>query len=262
MRKEGFPEKYINKYLLGKVSEEVILNTLIYIRTESHAPNLFMFANTSVLKCKDTPLLVDCIVKGGYIRQDGRDIVGKYDSSARYYTVPEKREELALMLSKDLNESLKPFESIDCVNADLNHRTKACVKCLTTYKERKTFCRKCLRKLDDIDTSMLDIIFDLNKKVYRTEFCCSGHPEREIYDAYLVVSGIINGVTAPNGFRLKYKDHKTIITCLNVKKGKVKPSTVELEKLARKNLGDLREWVIELPGLSIISMGKVFHMAL
>ncbi|MGH4139448.1 hypothetical protein [Clostridium sp.] len=118
---------------------------------------------------------------------------------------------------------------------------------LTTYKDEKTFCRKCLSKLEDIDTPILDIIFNLNKKGYRTEYCCSGHPEQKVYSAYLVVSESINGEIAPEGFSLKYKDNRTIITSLNVKKSKVKASTVELEKLARKNLGNLRKWIIELP---------------
>ena len=190
--------------------------------------------------------MVDSLTTDGFIRQDRRDVVDKYDPNAKYYTVPEKREEIDGMLEKDLEDSFIPFESIDCVNADLNHKTKTCMKCLTTYKEGKTFCRKCLRELDEIDTPMLDIMFDLNKKGYETEYCCCGHPTLNFYSAYFVVNGIINGITAPDGFTLKCADHKTTITSIYVKK-KLKLSTVDLEELAKKNLSNLREWVIELP---------------
>lgn len=247
MREEGFPEEYINKYLLGKVSEEIKLLTLRYLRREPHAQNLFMISNTVAIQLWDIHTLVDYLTDGGYIRQDRRDVVNKYDPYAMYYTVPEKREEIDLMLSKDLKESLLPFESIDCVNADLNHKTMVCMECLTTYKEGKTFCRTCLSSLNDIDTPMLDIIFDLNKKGYKTEYCCSGHPTSSLYSAYFILSGSINGVDAPDGFSSKYKDNRTTITSLDVKKGKVKLSTVELEELKKKNLSNLREWVKELP---------------
>ena len=247
MREEGFSEEYINKYLLCKVSKEVMLNALRYIKAEPHAPSLFMIANTVGIKLWDIHLLVDSLTVNGFIRQDKDDVVDKYDPEAKYYTVPEKREEIDRILEKDLYDSLMPFESIDCVNADLDHKTKTCMNCLTTYKEGKTFCRKCLRKLDDIDTPMLDIIFQLNKKGYKTEFCCSGHPTSKLYSAYFVVSGIINGITVPDGFSLECEDHRTTITSLNIKKGKVKLSTVELEELAKKNLRNLRKWVEELP---------------
>ncbi|MBZ9686804.1 gamma-glutamylcyclotransferase [Clostridium estertheticum] len=247
MREEGFPEEYINKYLLGKVSEETMFNALRYIKRQPHAPSLFMIANIVEIKLWDINLLVDSLTTRGLIRQDGRDVVGKYDSDAKYYTVPEKKEEIDLLLSKDLNESLLSFQSVDCVNSDLNHKTKACMNCLTIYKDGKTFCRKCLRKLDDIDTPMLDIIFGLNKKGYKTQFCCSGHLTSKIYSAYFVVSGIIKEITIPDGFSLECEGNRTTISSLYVKKGKVNQATVELEELARKNLSNLRKWVIELP---------------
>jgi gamma-glutamylcyclotransferase (GGCT)/AIG2-like uncharacterized protein YtfP len=247
MKEEGFPEEYINKYLLGKVPEKIRISTLIYLRGEPHAQYLFMIANMVGIKLWDIHTLVDSLTTGGYIRQDKRDVVDKYDPHAKYYTVREKREEIDLMLSKDLKESLLPFESIDCVNVDLNHKTMVCMKCLTTYKEGETFCRKCLRELNDIDTPMLDIIFDLNKKGYKTQFCCSGHPTASLYSAYFIVSGSINGIDAPDGFSSKYKDNRTTVTSLVVKKEKVKLSTVELEELTKRNLSSLREWVKEPP---------------
>lgn len=246
MREEGFPEDYINKYLLGKVSEEIMLCTLRYIREEPHASDLFMIINTSRVKGQDRYLLVDCMLNGGYIRQDRRDAANKYDFHAKFYTVPDKRAEIDHILLKDQKESEKTFESIDCVNANLNHKTKVCMKCLITYKEGKCFCRKCMSSLEEIDTPMLDIIFDLNKKGYKTQYCCSGHPDQKIYSAYLIMNGIVNGLIAPNGFGLMTKDNKTTITSLNVKNGKLKLSDIDIEKLTRKNLSNLREWVLEL----------------
>ena len=246
MRKEGFPEGYINKYLLRKISKEIMTNTLRYIRTETHATDLFMIANKSGIKLWDINPLVDSLTTNGFIRQDRRDFFDKYDPSAKYYTVPRKREEIDLMLEKDLKESLMPFESIDCVNADLDHKTKTCMNCLTTYKEGKNFCRKCLRELSDIDTPMLDIIFDLNKKGYKTQFCCSGHPTSKLYSAYFVLSENLNGITVPDGFSIEYEEHRTTITSLNIKVDKSELSSVELEKLAKVNLSNLRKWVIEL----------------
>lgn len=247
MIEEGFSEEYINKYLLCEASKEVILNTLRYIREERNAPSLFMIANTVGIKRLNIHLLVDCLTKSGFIRQDRKDVVDKYNDGAKYYSVRGKREEIDRILERDLNDSLIPFESIDSVNSDLDHKTRTCMNCLTTYKEGKILCPKCLRKLDDIDTPMLDIIFHLNRKGYKTEFCCSGHPTSKLYSAYFVVSGIINGITIPDGFSLECEDDRTTIASLVVKKGELNLSSFELEELAKKNLKTLRKWVIELP---------------
>jgi gamma-glutamylcyclotransferase (GGCT)/AIG2-like uncharacterized protein YtfP len=247
MREEGFPEEYINKYLIGEVTEDCKHSALIYLRGEKHGQDLFVLAHMAGIDLWDIPILVDSLTKDGYIRQDKGDVVGKYDLSAKYFTAREKREAIDDMLLKKLKGSLIPFETIDCVNADLNHKTMACMKCLTTHKEGETFCRKCLNSLSEIDTPMLDIMFDLNKKGYETEYCCCGHPTfKSFYSAYFVVRGIINGITAPEGFTLKCADNKTTITSLYVKK-KLKLSIAELEELARKNIKVLRKWVIELP---------------
>jgi gamma-glutamylcyclotransferase (GGCT)/AIG2-like uncharacterized protein YtfP len=247
MREEGFPEEYINKYLIGEITEDCKHRALLFLRGEEHAQDLFVLAHMACIDLWDIPILVDSLTKDGYIRKDKSDAVGKYDLSAKYFTVREKRKEIDDMLLKKLKESLIPYESIDCVNADRNHKTMACMKCLTTHKEGETFCRKCSSSLSEIDTPMLDIMFDLNKKGYKTEFCCCGHPEPKFYITYFVVSGSINGIDAPDGFSSEYKDNRTIITSLVVKKGKVKPSTVELEELTKRNLNSLREWVKELP---------------
>ncbi|MBU3145647.1 gamma-glutamylcyclotransferase family protein [Clostridium sp. CF012] len=247
MRQEGFPEEYINKYLIGEVTEECKHKALLYLRGEEHAQGLFELAHMAWIDLWDIPLLVDSLTKDGYIRQHKEDVVGKYDVGARYFTVKQKRKEIDDMLLEGLKKSFIPYESIDCINADLNHKTMACMKCLTTHKDGETFCRKCLSALSEIDTPILDIMFDLNKKGYKTEFCCCGHPTlNSFYSAYFVVNRNISGITTPDGFTLKCADHKTSITSIYVKK-KLKLSTVDLEELAKKNLGNLRKWVIELP---------------
>ena len=134
----------------------------------------------------------------------------------------------------DEQESLKAFESIDCVNADLNHTTKVCMHCLTTYKDDRIFCRKCLGELENIDTPILDMIFLLNKKGYKTEFCCSGHPESAFYFSYILISGIIDGIIAPEGFTIERKNNKTTIASINPNKGKKKLTTAEMEEVAKK----------------------------
>lgn len=246
MREEGFPEEYINKYLIGEITEDCKHRALLFLRREKHAQGLFELAHMAEIDLWDIPILVDSLTKDGYIRQHKGD-AGKYDLSARYFTVEEKRKEIDDMLLERLKKSFIPYESIDCINADLNHKTMACMNCLTTHKEGETFCRKCSSALSEIDTPILDIMFDLNKKGYKTEYCCCGHPTLEsFYSAYFVVNGIINGITAPDGFTQKCSDHKTTITSIYVKK-KLKLSTIELEELAKKNLSKLREWVIELP---------------
>ncbi len=192
MRKEGFLEEYINKYLIGEVTEDCKHRALLYLRSKDHAQGLFELAHAAGIDLWDIPILVDSLTKDGYIRQHKGD-AGKYDLSARYFTVREKRKEIDDMLLKELKKSLIPYESIDCVNSDLNHKTMACMNCLTTHKDGETFCRKCSSALSEIDTPMLDIMFDLNKKGYKTEFCCCGHPTLEsFYSAYFVVSGIID----------------------------------------------------------------------
>ncbi|MCB2291334.1 gamma-glutamylcyclotransferase [Clostridium sp. CS001] len=247
MREEGFPEEYINKYLIGEVSEDCRHSALIYLRREKHAQHLFALSNMVGIDLWDIPILVDSLTKDGYIRQDKRDRVGKYNTSALYYTVPEKRKEIDDMLLKKLKESLVPFESIDCINAKENDKTMACMKCLTIHKEGETFCRKCLRSLSEMDTPMLDIIFDLNKKGYKTEFCCCGHPTlNSSYSAYFLMSGIINEVTVPEGFTMKCSGGRTNITSIYVRK-KLNLSMAQLEELRKRNLSILREWVKALP---------------
>jgi gamma-glutamylcyclotransferase (GGCT)/AIG2-like uncharacterized protein YtfP len=247
MREEGFPEEYINKYLIGEISEDCKHSALIYLRGKEHAQHLFGLAHMSGIDLWDIPILVDSLTKGGYVRQDRSDAVGKYDTSARYYTVPEKRKEIDGMLLKKLKESLVPFESIDCLNAKENDKTMACMECLTIHKEGETFCRKCLRPLSEMDTPMLDIIFELNKKGYKTEYCCSGHPSlNSFYSAYFIIRGNINEITAPEGFTLKCKDSRTMIDSIYVKK-KLKLSMDQLEELRKRNLISIREWVNSLP---------------
>ena len=101
MREKGFPEGYINKYLLGKISEKTVLNTLRYIRTQPHATELSKIANMPGVKRQDIPLLVDCLINRGYIRKDKGDSFDKYDLAAKYFTVREKRQEIDRMLEED-----------------------------------------------------------------------------------------------------------------------------------------------------------------
>ncbi|MBU3191760.1 hypothetical protein K9O30_20580 [Clostridium bowmanii] len=117
MREEGFPEAYINKYLMGEVTENCKHRALLFLRGEEHGQDLFVLANMTGIDLWDIPILVDSLTKNGYIRKDKRGTAGKYDLGARYFTVREKRKEIDDMLLERLKKSFIPYESIDCVNA-------------------------------------------------------------------------------------------------------------------------------------------------
>ena len=104
MREEGFPEEYINKYLIGEVTEDCKQRALLFLRRADHAQGLFELAHMAGIDLWDIPILVDSLTKDGYIRQHKGD-VGKYDLSARYFTVKEKRKEIDDMLLKGLEKA-------------------------------------------------------------------------------------------------------------------------------------------------------------
>jgi hypothetical protein len=121
--------------------------------------------------------------------------------------------------------------------------------CLTTYKDDKEIYPKCIRGLAEIDTAMLDIIFDLNKKGYKTEFCCSGHPTVDNFHAYLIISGEMRDIPVPEGFTVSFRKNITDISSIRSKKGKRQLTTDELEQMIRKNMESLRRWVLKLPSM-------------
>ena len=56
-----------------------------------------------------------------------------------------------------------------------------------------------------IDELMIKPIVNLNKKGYRTDFCCSGHETRDIYSkhGYIMFHSGVSPTTAPEGWNLE-----------------------------------------------------------
>jgi len=86
------------------------------------------------------------------------------------------------------------------------------------YKSRRT-CKHCGGLLVQIDEMMLPTISLLNKKGYRTRFCCSGHVYDDfihpflLFQTYVIFEKNIMLPSIPNDFRYdgNYEDGRSCI---------------------------------------------------
>jgi DNA-binding MarR family transcriptional regulator len=93
----GLSGVYVHNEL--KITEEQVLITLKYLRSLSCNVDAFMIAKMAGIKSSDIVDFIDLIVRLGYIRQSKEDASEKSDMRAKYYTVPEKRDEIDIILS-------------------------------------------------------------------------------------------------------------------------------------------------------------------
>ena len=104
-----------------------------------------------------------------------------------------------------------------------------CTRCWEIYdhwykydKNGRNYCPKsgCMGPVEEIDELMLPIIIMLNKKGYRTDFCCSGHLVNDLTErnsAYISFVDLPPEIKMPALPRPWYWDIKSIIRCDNYK---------------------------------------------
>jgi len=163
------------------------------------------------------------------------------------------RNEIGRMLKEDYEKVLLPANSINFSGAGKDDKVLACIRCLTFYKKGATFCRKCLHKTVELDTSIADIIFTLNEKGYRTECCCCGDNSNGIPYIYFGIDVV--GVNAPPNFDWGRGGAKSVLTMIPYHKAKgIKRRNMMhliseelVEKYRVKNIEALRNWANELP---------------
>lgn len=240
---------------MSSITHEQIMSALRFIRTSPEKVNVFVISNMAGVKIAEVNLLIDTLKDKGYIRQDSCDDSGAYDPFSYYYTVPAKRQEIDNLLEEDKRNSLLTFSEIDCLGAAFDDRTLMCVKCLAVYKPGITHCRNCPGGVYPIDTRMLDIIYHLNMKGYKTTNCCSGHSKGG-FNIYLIISNVkFDEASIPDGYTIDPRRGNTTLRSIpyhkakgiKTKKAREAITTAELQTYNRNNLKNLRSWVASLP---------------
>lgn len=99
---------------------------------------------------------------------------------------------------------------------------KFCTSCHQIYKsnfplkdKEYTFCPKneCYGEVVEIDDLIFPIILELNKKGYRTEYCCSGHYYEKRTNTYILFCDGIKLPKIPYGYELE-QDVKDSRICI------------------------------------------------
>ena len=109
-----------------------------------------------------------------------------------------------------------------------------CVNCW--HKEQYCKCDK--KRLESIDYNMISILSILNKKGYKTKYCCGGHSEKSFIYIYINFQGDYNFLMLPEGFIFK----KRVLYYRN-KKLKTK---IEKQKEINLKIKILKKWVQEI----------------
>ncbi len=240
---------------MSSITHEQIMSALRFIRTSPEKVSVFLIANAGGVMMTEVDLLINTLKDKGYIRQDSNDHFGPYDPRTNYYTVPAKRQKIDNLLEEDKRNSLLTFSEIDYLEADFDDRTLMCVKCLAVYKPGLDQCRTCLGGVYPIDTRMLDIIYHLNKKGYKTTNCCSGH-SNEGFNIYLIIRNAkFDEASIPKGYTMVLRKDDTTLRSIpyhkakgiKTKKARQAITTAELQTYNCENLENLRNWVASLP---------------
>ena len=109
-----------------------------------------------------------------------------------------------------------------------------CVNCW--HKEQYCKCDK--KRIEPIDYNMISILSILNKKGYKTKWCCGGHAEKSFIYIYINFQGDYNFLMLPEGFIFK----KRVLYYRN-KKLKTK---IEKQKEINIKIKILKKWVQEI----------------
>lgn len=226
------------------------LNILRILRSRPHRESFHVIASSLGLKFDEAKVIFDKLISSGYIQQDKRDR-DKFLPVSTYFTCADKRAEIDELLLQDIEKSVIKLEDVDCINADIDDKSYVCLNCQTVYKTKVKICKNCLEGVVEIDTNILDIIVELNRKGYQTQFCCSGHTNSP---AYIYMIGGIDFENIPDGFvkERKARDYHTIIRAEVFEKRlkkKIKATLTKEEIVAfiKSDMQKLREWVRMLP---------------
>lgn len=234
--------------------KEETLHALYLIRTSSQRESVFYIMNMIGLELEQANIILQPLLNKGYIRQDRRDRGSPFEHFSTYYTVPAKRNEIDQLLKEDAAKVVISAEQIDFSVAEEEDKLLACVSCQTFYKEGITFCRKCLERVNELDTRIADIIFSLNAKGYKTEHSCAGRGDY-IGKPYIAFSFNIDvsGPTCPQNYAWEHS--KKVLRMMSyhkvmgITKKKMEQTITKetLEKFAINNLETLRSWADSLP---------------
>lgn len=112
-------------------------------------------------------------------------------------------------------------------------KTNYCLNCLTTEQHCKCEHKKNITLLDD---NMIDIITILNKKGYKTKFCCESHPYQYMPNLYVMFQKDISCQkdNIPESFHIDMENKRLIKICKSI-------------KAKKDGLKYLLKWCIELP---------------
>ena len=109
-----------------------------------------------------------------------------------------------------------------------------CVNCW----HKKEYCKCDRKRLESIDYNMISILSILNKKGYKTKWCCGGHTEKNFVYIYIKFQGEYNFLELPENFIFK----KGLLYYRN-KKLKTK---IERQKEINLKIKILKKWVQEI----------------
>jgi hypothetical protein len=102
-------------------------------------------------------------------------------------------------------------------------------------------CKKCGENVAEVDDMIIDTIILLNKKGYKTKFCCSGHLNENHFGTYIMF--INRPDILPEGF------YPTDMECMHLHSTRNPKGYEGFKKLLEINL-NLYKWANELPDLS------------
>ena len=118
----------------------------------------------------------------------------------------------------------------------MSTETNYCLKCLTVEKNCKCEPK---RNIVSIDNNMINIITILNKKGYKTSFCCESHPLKYMPSLYILFKDDMSCLKGnlPKSFRIDTGNKRLIKFCMSIREKK-------------DGLKDLIDWCVELPSFS------------
>ena len=145
-----------------------------------------------------------------------------------------------------------------------------CLKCYNLFNEKNikfeydkfNFCHiiSCSGQVVEIDELFVPVITKLNKKGYKTKYCCSGHLHEELVNSYIMFDERNSYLyqdhfnSLPNGFTLEVntktsRKNEMVKTLVIRKYFDKKKSYKELLKDITDGAISLLEWAEGLPSL-------------
>lgn len=138
-----------------------------------------------------------------------------------------------------------------------------CAHCDSVYTEKSMYCPNelCHRKLFEIDENMIVPIRILNKKGYKTSYCCSGHIFAGFFGGYIAFSpDTVLPVQPPKGWKYdKAPLEESRCKCIRYNFKGCKNEIDRTKMIFSKTLS-LIKWCEELPEYDDSPSGWVQHV--